>query len=578
MADSSSYNPRERSSVVLDGPARAPHRSFHRAMGLQDEDFTKPFVGVASTWNEVTPCNITLHEQAVRIKEGLEGAGGIGREFTAISVSDGIAMGHQGMKASLVTRDVIADSVELVMHAHGYDAMVGIAGCDKSLPGMMMAMARLNVPSIFLYGGSILPGHLNGQDLTVQDVYEAVGSHASGLIDDKQLEAIEKSACPGAGSCGGQFTANTMACVAEAIGLALPGSSSVPAEDGKREAVNRQVGEAVMRLLKDNIRPRDILTPKAFENAVRVVAATGGSTNTVLHLPALAHEVGYKLELKTIERWFNETPWIADLKPAGRYVMYDLYKLGGVPVILKALLDGGLLHGDCLTVTGKTLAEQLADVNVPANQDVVVPVSNPLRPTGGLKILFGNLAPQGAVVKVAGLTNLVHRGQAKVFNSEEDCFAAVQRREIVKGDVAIIRYEGPKGGPGMREMLSVTAAICGQQLGYDVALITDGRFSGATRGLMVGHAAPEAYVGGPLALVEPGDWIEVNAETGTLTLEVSEEELAQRKAKWQAPPPNYPSGALYKYACLVGSASDGAVTHPGLVETAAPPTACAPAV
>lgn len=561
---------RQRSAVVLDGPARAPHRAFHRAMGLDDADFTKPFVGIASTWNEVTPCNITLHTQAQLVKEGVAEAGGVGREFTAISVSDGIAMGHEGMKASLVTRDIIADSVELVMHAHGYDALVGLAGCDKSLPGMLMAMARLNVPSVFLYGGSIMPGRLDGKDLTVQDVYEAVGQHSSGQISEEQLTAIEKNACPGAGSCGGQFTANTMACVAEAIGMALPGSSSVPAEHPDRDALNRQVGRAVMEVLRHGLLPRDILTPKAFENAVRVVAATGGSTNTVLHLPAIAHELGYSLELKTIERWFNETPWLADLKPAGRYTANDVHRVGGVPVILKAMLDAGLLHGDCLTVSGKTLAENLADVQVPANQDVVLPADKALTASGGLKILFGNLAPEGAVVKVAGLKKLVHRGQAKVYDSEEACFAAVQACQIKAGDVAIIRYEGPKGGPGMREMLSVTAAICGQNLGYDVALITDGRFSGATRGLMVGHAAPEAFVGGPLALVHNGDWIEVNAEKGTLTLEVSEDELAQRKAIWKAPEPKYPCGALYKYAALVGSASHGAVTHPGGCRTSLP--------
>ena len=554
---------RSRSCVVLDGPARAPHRAFHRAMGLTDDDFQKPFIGVASTWNEVTPCNITLHDQAEHIKASLTEHGGVPREFTAISVSDGIAMGHQGMKASLITREVIADSVELVMHGHGYDALVGLAGCDKSLPGMMMAMARLDVPSIFLYGGTMMPGQLDGKDLTVQDVYEAVGAHSSGKLTDDELRAIETSACPGAGSCGGQFTANTMACVAEAIGLALPGSSAIPATHPEREAVHEQCAQALMNLIQKNILPSQILTLKAFENAVRVVATTGGSTNAVLHLPAIASELGLSLTLKDIERWFNETPLLADLKPAGRFVMNDVFKAGGVPVILKALDLAGLLHTDTLTVTGKTLGESLKDVVIAPEQEVILPPEKALSGAGGLKILFGNLAPEGAVVKVAGLPNKIHRGPAKVFDSEEACFEAITRQEIVAGDVVIIRYEGPKGGPGMREMLSVTAAICGQNLGYDVALITDGRFSGATRGLMVGHAAPEAFVGGPLALVEPGDEIEVNAENGSITLFVDEATLAKRRAAWTPPTPNYPRGALFKYAQQVGSASTGALTHPG---------------
>jgi dihydroxy-acid dehydratase len=532
-------------------------------MGFGDADFNKPFVGVASTWNEVTPCNITLHDQALRVKEGVEQAGGKALEFTTIAVSDGIAMGHEGMKASLVSREIIADSVELVMHAHRYDAMVGIAGCDKSLPGMMMVMARLNVPSLFLYGGTILPGHLEGKDLTVQDVYEAVGAHAAGKISDEELKKIECAACPGGGSCGGQFTANTMACVAEAIGIALPGSSAVPAEDGKREALARQCGEAVMNLLELNIRPRDIMTKKAFENAIRVVAATGGSTNTLLHMPALAHELGFELTMAEIGKLFDETPLLGDLKPGGRYVMYDLYRIGGVPVIIRALYDAGLIHGDCLTVTGKTVAENLKDVVVPEGQDIVQRHTSPLSPSGGLKVLFGNLAPEGAVVKVAGLKKLQHSGPARVFDGEQSCFAAVERNEIKAGDTVIIRYEGPKGGPGMREMLAVTAAIYGQGLGQDVALITDGRFSGATRGLCIGHAGPEAFVGGPMALVQDGDLIHIDAQAGTITLEVSDEELAHRKAVWQQPPYNYTSGVLYKYALQVGPACQGAVTHPG---------------
>ena len=553
------------SHEILDGPARAPHRAFHRAMGLGDEDFKKPFVGIANTWNEVTPCNISLHQQAERMKVGIKEAGAVPREFTAISVSDGIAMGHEGMKASLVTREVIADSVELVMLAHGYDALVGLAGCDKSLPGMMMAMARLNRPAIFLYGGTIMPGQLNGKDLTVQDVYEAVGAHSACKLSDEELSAVEHAACPGAGSCGGQFTANTMACVAEALGLALPGSSAVPAEHPSRAMVNHAYGQAIYNLLEWNLKPRDILTMKAFENAVRIVAATGGSTNAVLHLPALAHECGMVLELTTIEQWFNSTPLLADLKPAGRFVMWDVFKVGGVPVILKALLEAGLLHGDAMTVTGKTHAENLADVVIPQGQEVVLNPSQALAPSGGLKILFGNLAPEGSVVKVAGLTKLQHRGPAKVFDSEEACFEAVVARTIEAGDVVIIRYEGPKGGPGMREMLGVTAAICGQGLGYDVCLITDGRFSGATRGLMLGHVAPEAMVGGPIALVQPGDVVSIDAQTGTLTLEVDEATLTARKAAWQPPTPKVRSGALFKYAALVGSAAQGAVTHPGLV-------------
>jgi dihydroxy-acid dehydratase len=559
---------RQKSRHVMDGPSRAPQRAFYRAMGLKDEDFNKPLVGVATTWNEVTPCNITLRDQAARVKEGIDTNGGVSREFTAISVSDGIAMGHDGMKASLISREVIADSVELVMHAHQYDALVGIAGCDKSLPGMMMAMARLNVPSIFLYGGTIMPGQLNGRDLTIVDVYEAVGAYTAGKIDAQALREIECSACPGAGSCGGQFTANTMACVGEAIGLALPGSSGYPALDPGREVINRQVGKAIMTLLEKNIRPSDILTRKAFENAVRVVAASGGSTNACLHLPALAHEVGVELTLADIDRLFNETPLLADLKPGGKYVMNDLFRIGGVPVILKALLNAGLLHGDCLTVSGKTQAENLADVIVPAGQDVVFEAENALSPTGGLKILYGNLAPEGAVVKVVGLSRLVHRGPAKIFDGEEECFAAIERQEIVAGDTVVIRYEGPKGGPGMREMLSVTAALYGQNLGQDVALITDGRFSGGTRGLCVGHVGPEAFTGGPIALLRDGDMICVDAEKGELSVELSEAELAERRAQWKAPKPKADRGILWKYAQQVGSACQGAVTHPGATSEA----------
>lgn len=554
---------RHKSKTILDGPARAPHRAFHRAMGLSDADFEKPFIGVASTWNEVTPCNLTLRDQASHVKEGVTQAGGVPREFTTISVSDGIAMGHEGMKASLISREVIADSVELVMHAHQYDAWVGLAGCDKSLPGMLMAMGRLNLPAVFLYGGTIMAGNLNGKDLTVQDVYEAVGAFAAGKITQEDLYAIECNACPGAGSCGGQFTANTMACVAEAIGMALPGSSAYPALHPERVSINRACGTAVLDLLEKNIRPRDIMTLKAFENAVRIVAATGGSTNTVLHLPAIAHEIGLELPLTQISQWFDTTPLIADLKPGGRYVMADLFNIGGVPVVLKALLDAGVLHGDCLTVTGKTMAENLKDVVLPEGQDVVVPATCPLSPTGGLKVLYGNLAPEGGVVKVAGLTRKVHEGPAKVFDCEEDAFAAIERNEIVAGDTVVIRYEGPKGGPGMREMLGVTAALYGQNLGQSVALLTDGRFSGATRGLMVGHVCPEAYVGGPIALLQDGDIIRIDAEAGRIDVDLSPEDWELRKAAFIAPTPRYPYGVLYKYTQEVGPASRGAVTHPG---------------
>jgi dihydroxy-acid dehydratase len=561
---------RSRSRVVVDGPERAPHRAFYRSMGLTDKDFRQPFVGIASTWNEVTPCNITLKLQAERVKAGVIEANGTPREFTTIAVSDGIAMGHEGMKASLVSREIIADSVELVMHAHGYDAMVGLAGCDKSLPGMMMVMGRLNVPSLFLYGGTMMPGEFQGKPITIQDVYEAVGGYACGTVSEDTLTELEHKACPGAGSCGGQFTANTMACVAEAIGLALPGTSAIPAEDPRRAELNHLCGQAIMKLIELDIRPRDILTRKAFENAVRVVAATGGSTNAALHLPAIAHEVGVPLTLEDIAEWFESTPLIADLKPAGRYVMLDVSRVGGVPVILKTLLNAGLLHGDCLTVTGQTLAENLKDVVVPDNQDVVLPVEKALSPTGGLRVLKGNLAPEGALVKVAGVVDRVHTGPAKVFDGEQAAWEAVQNRDIVAGDVVVIRYEGPKGGPGMREMLAVTAALCGQGLGYSVALLTDGRFSGATRGLMVGHVAPEAFVGGPIALIQNGDVVTVDAETGALTVHVADDVLAARRAQWTAPMPQYPSGVLAKYAELVGSAAHGAVTHRGAVPAFAP--------
>jgi dihydroxy-acid dehydratase len=552
---------RPRSSIVTEGSQRAPQRAFFRSMGLTDEDIHRPWVGVASTWNEATPCNLTLDRQAKAAKEGVKAAGGTPREFVTIAVSDGIAMGHEGMKASLVSREVIADSIELMMHAHGYDALVGLAGCDKSLPGTLMAMGRMNVPAIFLYGGTILPGKFKGRDVTIQDVYEAVGAHSAGKMSDADLYEMECGACPSAGSCGGQFTANTMAGAAEALGMSLPGSGSPPAVDVERDAFAVESGKQVMRLLEKNLRARDIMTRAAFENAVTIAAATGGSTNIALHLPAIAHECGITLTLDDIDRISRRTPIIADLKPFGRYTAYDVFKAGGVPAILRVLLDEKLIHGDCMTCTGRTMAENLANVKLKEDQNVILPVSRALEKTGGLHILRGNLAPEGCVIKTAGVKKLQHRGPARIFDSEELCMAAVQAQQIKKGDSVIIRYEGPKGGPGMREMLGVTAAIVGQGLGYDVCLMTDGRFSGATRGLMVGHIGPEAYAGGPLALVRDGDMISVDAEKGTITVELSEEELAKRKAHWKAPEPRYVHSAIGKYARLVGPACYGAVTH-----------------
>src|SRR5215212_4413184 len=552
---------RPRSTVVTEGNQRAPQRAFFRSMGLTDEDIHKPWVGIASTWNEATPCNITLDRQAKAARDGVKAAGGTPREFVTIAVSDGIGMGHEGMKASLVSREVIADSVELMMHAHGYDALVGLAGCDKSLPGMLMAMGRLNLPSVFLYGGTILPGKFKGRDVTIQDVYEAVGAHAAGKMSDADLYEMECNACPSAGSCGGQFTANTMACVAEAMGMALPGSGSPPAVDTARDAYATEAGGQVMRLLEKDVRPRDVMTREAFENAITIVAATGGSTNAALHLPAMAHECGLKLSLDDIDRISRRTPIIADLKPFGRYTALDVFNAGGIPAIMKVLLDASLLHGDCLTCTGRTIRENLADVRLDGGQDVIVPVSRAFEPTGGLHILRGNLAPEGCVIKTAGVKRLQHRGPARVFDSEELCMAAVQAGKIQKGDSVIIRYEGPRGGPGMREMLAVTAAIVGQGLGYDVCMVTDGRFSGATRGLMVGHVGPEAFNGGPIGLLREGDFVSIDAERGTINVEVGEPELARRKSEWKQPRPKYPRGALAKYAAHVGPACFGAVTQ-----------------
>lgn len=553
---------RSRSSIVTDGKHRAPQRAFFKAMGMKDDDIYRPWVGVASTWNEATPCNITLDRQAKAAKQGVTESGGTPREFVTIAVSDGIAMGHEGMKASLISRETIADSIELMMHAHGYDALVGLAGCDKSLPGTLMAMARLNVPSVFLYGGTILPGKFQGRDVTIIDVYEGVGANAAGKMTDAELYELECQACPSAGSCGGQFTANTMACVAEALGMALPGSGSPPAVETARDNFAMEAGKAVMNLFGLGIKSRDILTKKAFENAIAIAACTGGSTNIFLHLPAIAHEAGITLTLDEIDKVCHRTPHFVDMTPGGKYTALDLYNVGGNRAVLKSLLDAGLLHGDCLTVTGKTHAENLKDARIPgADQDVIRPIAEPIRTTGGLKLLRGNLAPEGAVIKVAGIKNLNHRGPARCFNSEEECMAAVQAQQIKAGDVCIIRYEGPKGGPGMREMLAVTAAIYGQGLGYDVCLITDGRFSGGTRGLCIGHVGPEAMNGGPIGLLKDGDMIAVDADKGTLNVEVSDEELQKRRSVWAAPKPKYTTGVLAKYAKLVGPACFGAVTH-----------------
>ncbi len=548
---------------VTEGPERAPHRSYLYAMGLTTEQIHQPLIGVATAWNEAAPCNISLARQAQAVKKGVAAARGTPREFTTITVTDGIAMGHAGMKSSLASRDVIADSVELTMRGHSYDALVAMAGCDKSLPGMMMAMIRLNVPSIFIYGGSILPGRFRGRDVVVQDLFEAVGLHSVGKMDDETLDELERVACPSAGSCGGQYTANTMAMVAEAIGLALPYSCGAPAPYEIRDAMCAAAGEQVMELLKQQLRPRQIVTREAFENAAMTVAATGGSTNAALHLPAMAHEAGIEFDLFDVGEIFRKTPYIGDLKPGGKYVAKDLFEAGGIPLVMKALLEGGYLHGDCMTVTGKTVAENLANVKWNDQQDVVRTTSNPISPTGGVVSLRGNLAPDGAIVKVAGLKNQRFVGPARVFDREEECFECVDKRQYKEGDVLVIRYEGPKGGPGMREMLSTTAALYGQGMGDKVALITDGRFSGATRGFCVGHVGPEAAVGGPIALIKDGDIITLDAVTGEISVNVTEEEFAQRKKSWAPRDHEYGSGAIWKYAQLVGPARYGALTNPG---------------
>jgi dihydroxy-acid dehydratase len=550
---------------VTEGPERAPHRSYLYAMGLTREQIHQPLVGVASCWNEAAPCNIALMRQAQAVKKGVAAANGTPREFCTITVTDGIAMGHQGMKSSLVSREVIADSVELTMRGHCYDALVGLAGCDKSLPGMMMAMLRLNVPSIFIYGGSILPGSFRGHPVTVQDLFEAVGQHSVGAMSDEDLDELEMVACPSAGACGAQFTANTMATVSEAIGLALPYSAGAPAPYEIRDRFCMLAGEMIMELVSRNIRPRDIVTLKALENAATVIAATGGSTNGALHLPAMAHEAGIKFDLFDVAEIFKRTPYIADLKPGGRYVAKDMFEAGGIPLLMKTLLDEGFLHGDCLTVTGRTIAENMASVKWNDKQDVVRRASDPITKTGGVVGLKGNLAPEGAIVKVAGMSQdkLTFKGPARCFDTEEAAFEAVSKRTYHEGDVLVIRYEGPKGGPGMREMLATTAALYGQGMGDKVALITDGRFSGATRGFCIGHVGPEAAVGGPIALLRDGDIIEIDAVRGILNVALSDTELAERKKHWTAPKSGYGSGTLWKYAQTVGPAVSGAVTHPG---------------
>ncbi|OYY70764.1 MAG: dihydroxy-acid dehydratase [Sphingomonadales bacterium 28-55-16] len=545
------------------GPERAPHRSYYYAMGLTAEEIARPFVGVVSAGNDSAPCNTTLDAQADIARLGVEQGGGMPRRFNTITVTDGIAMGHQGMKSSLVSREVIADSVELSVRGHCYDALVGFAGCDKSLPGIMMAMLRLNVPSIFVYGGSILPGRHNNKDVTVKDVFEIVGKYAAGACPLSELEELERVACPGHGACGGQYTANTMACVGEAIGLSLPNSNMAPAPYSTRDQIAHAAGFQVMELLARNIRPRDICTREAFVNAARIVAATGGSTNGALHLPAMAHEAGIEFDLFDVAEAFKTTPYMADLQPGGQFVARDMYDAGGVYMLMKSLLSEGLLFGECMTVTGKTLGENIEEITWNPDQKVIYPATAPITPTGGVVGLRGTLAPEGAIVKVAGMDRLTFTGPAQVFDCEEDCFAAVEAREIREGSVIVIRYEGPRGGPGMREMLSTTAALYGQGMGEKVALITDGRFSGATRGFCIGHVGPEAALGGPIALIEDGDEIMIDAENGVIDLNVDSEILENRRKNWKPRQTDYQSGAIWRYAQNVGPAYKGAVTHPG---------------
>ena len=552
---------KHRSSELTDDPQRAPARAMLMAMGLTQDDLKKPFVAIANLASDVTPCNVHLDRFAQASKEGVRAADGVPFEFGTITVSDGISMGTEGMKTSLVSREVIADSIELVTFGERMDGLITIAGCDKNMPGCMMAMARLNVPSIFMYGGSIMPGQFRGQDVNIQDVFEAVGAYAKGDMSLEDLTALECVACPGEGSCGGLFTANTMSTSIEVMGMSLPGDASIPAIDPRKLGEARDVGRTLMRLLEEDIRPRDILTKQAFENAITVAVSMGGSTNSVLHLMAIAHEAGIDLSLEDFDRISRNTPYITDMKPGGRYLMADLSRYGGIALVMKRLLNAGLLHGDAMTVTGKTLRENVEGVETIDDQPVVYQIDSPRSPTGGLAILRGNIAPDGAVIKVAGHQEKVFEGPARVFDQEPAAFQAIQRGDIKAGDIVIIRYEGPKGGPGMQEMLSVTAAIVGQGLGDDVALITDGRFSGASHGPMVGHVAPEAAVGGPIALLQEGDIVTLDIPGRQLNAKISEEELTDRQSKWKPLPPNYTTGALAKYAKLVSSASTGAVTH-----------------
>ena len=552
---------KHRSGEITDGPDRAAARAMLYAMGHTPDDLLKPFIGIADLSSDVTPCNIHLGKLALKVREGVKGAGGTPFQFGTITISDGISMGTQGMKASLVSREVIADSIELVCFGQRFDGLVTLAGCDKNLPGTLMAAARLNIPTVFIYGGTIMPGSFHQKDVSIQDVFEAVGAHSKGIMPAAELKELEEQACPGAGSCAGLFTANTMAAAIEALGMSLPGAASIPAVDERILDTSRQAGEAVLELLEKGIRPRDILTRQAFENAITVVAAMGGSTNAVLHLLAIAREANVPLELDDFDHISRRTPYIADMRPGGKYVMADLDRVGGVPLVMKRLLAAGLLHGDVMTVTGKTMGENLSYINTEGQQDVVHSTDTPLAPSGGLVILRGNLAPEGAVVKVSASQHIEHRGPARLFDREEDAFQAIQQQRIQAGDVVVIRYEGPKGGPGMREMLAVTAALVGQGLGQQVALITDGRFSGATRGLMAGHVAPEAAVGGPIALVRDGDMVTLDIPGRRLDLDIPMEEMEERRRGWQPLPPAYITGALAKYARLVSSASEGAITR-----------------
>lgn len=554
-----------RKTVV--GPSRAPHRAMYKAMGLKDKDLDKPIIGISSTCNEATPCNIHLGKLAQFAKKGVSDVNCTPREFTAIAVSDGIAMGHEGMKASLVSREIIADSIEIMMRAHQYDGLVGISGCDKSLPGTLIGMARLNLPSIFVYGGTIMPGNWHNKDVTIQDVYEAVGSFDAGKISIEELIQLENVACPSAGSCGGMYTANTMASVSEALGMSLPGSASPPAESEKRNEMCYETGKTIATLIENDITPKEVMTFEAFENAITIANALGGSTNVVLHLLAIAKEIGVKLILKDFERIRKRTPHIVNMRPGGLYVMVDLDKIGGVPIVLKTLLKNGLINGNTLTVTGKTMEQNLESFNLNSNVDenILSPYEKPIEKEGTIKILKGSLAPQGAVVKIAGIKSTKFVGKAKVFETEENAFRAISKNRIVEGDVVVIRYEGPKGGPGMREMLAVTAALVGQGLGEKVSMVTDGRFSGATRGFMIGHVSPEAMVGGPISLVKDGDLIDIDVKKGIIDLLISKAEFRRREKKWKPIKPHYKTGVLAKYASLVNSAAEGAITRPIIV-------------